>query len=85
MQANMTTVDLQEFQQAIGELVDRAERGEVVTITKDGQPAAHLVPAGSARPTGAIRPGDGSRHLPTPIMLQGSGRSAVSYVAENRR
>ncbi len=82
----MTTVDLREFKGRVSDLIDRVEQGEFVTITKHGRPVARLIPVEPpARRERTIRPGDGSRHLPTPIKLRGGGPSAASYVSENRR
>lgn len=77
----MKTIDLQEFQECVGDLIDRVQEGEVATITKRGQPVARLIPAGSlTRSEATVRPGDGSRYLPSPIKLRGNGPSALSYV-----
>ena len=82
----MTTVDIHEFQGCVSDLVDRAQKGEAVTITKQGKPVARLVPAELPTPSAnTIRTGDGSRYLPTPIKLRGIGPSAASYVSEGRR
>ena len=37
----------------LGELLDRAEQGEAVTITRRGKPVARLVPITDAGPSGA--------------------------------
>jgi len=34
---------------------------------------------------GTVRPSEGPRYLPTPIKLLGTGKSAASYVVEDRR
>jgi hypothetical protein len=34
---------------------------------------------------GAVKPGDGARHLPRPIQLRGTGKTAAEYVSEGRR
>ena len=42
----MNEIGLFEAKNKLSELVDRAERGEEVTITRRGKPVAKLVPAG---------------------------------------
>jgi prevent-host-death family protein len=44
----MITVPVFEAKTRLSELLSRAERGEVVTITRHGVPAARLVPASTA-------------------------------------
>jgi prevent-host-death family protein len=91
MRSIVTAVDIQELQENASELIDRAEQGEAITVTRHGRPVARIVSA--AMPThlgvlvaeGAVRARHGPRYLPTPIKLRGSGQSAVHYVAESRR
>jgi len=37
----------------LGQLLDRVEAGETLTITRNGKPVAKLVPAAEAKPTGS--------------------------------
>lgn len=46
----MDTVLVDEAETRLADLLDRAERGEEVTITRRGKVVARLVPAGSTRP-----------------------------------
>jgi prevent-host-death family protein len=43
-----TSVALNEAQAHLGELVERAERGEEIVIERDGRPSAKLVPVRAA-------------------------------------
>ncbi|MBP0615438.1 type II toxin-antitoxin system Phd/YefM family antitoxin [Jiella mangrovi] len=51
----MSNVSFQEAESDLATLVDRAARGEVVTITRDGAPVAAIVPIESAGTTRAPR------------------------------
>jgi prevent-host-death family protein len=42
----MTTIGAIEAKSRLSELLDRVARGEEIVITRDGKPAARLVPAG---------------------------------------
>lgn len=42
----MTDVSIRELRNRGGDVVDRAARGEQVTITRDGKPVARLAPVG---------------------------------------
>jgi prevent-host-death family protein len=44
----MKTVSIRELRNAGGEVIERVEHGEVVTITRDGRPVAELRPVGRA-------------------------------------
>lgn len=46
----MTVVSVDELRRRAGELVRRAEAGEIVTVTRDGRPAARLGPRDGTRP-----------------------------------
>jgi len=53
----MTTVSIQEAQARLSELVHQLTPEEVVVITEDDQPIAHLVPAALPQQRAARRPG----------------------------
>lgn len=42
----MTEVTIRELRNRGGEVVDRVERGERLTVTRDGRPVAELSPVG---------------------------------------
>jgi len=42
----MTTVSIRELRNKGGDVVDRVERGERLTVTRDGRPVAELSPVG---------------------------------------
>jgi len=46
----MTEYSVAEAKAKLSELIDRAEKGEGVTITRHGKPVAELKPAASGRP-----------------------------------
>jgi prevent-host-death family protein len=46
----MTYVGMHEAKTHLSKLVERVENGEEITITRNGQPAAKLVPAPKKRP-----------------------------------
>ena len=48
----MNTVQLKEAKAKLSELVEAAERGEPTTITRDGKPAAMIVPFEQQQETG---------------------------------
>ncbi len=52
----MSTISLADAKARLSELVDRAEAGETVAITRHGKPVAQLVPAD--RPRKRIDPAD---------------------------
>ena len=45
----MRTIGVREAKAVLSSLVDAAERGEPITITRRGKPAAVIVPVGQAR------------------------------------
>ena len=49
----MRTVGAYEAKTKLGELLDAAEHGETVVVTRRGVPVARLEPYGGARPRGA--------------------------------
>ncbi len=46
----MTSVTINEAKKQLSQLIDRAERGEEVIITRDNKPIAHLVAYLQGRP-----------------------------------
>jgi prevent-host-death family protein len=85
------TVGIRELKDKASTIIDRVEGGEAITVTKHGRPVARIVSA--AMPPhlaalvadGTVRPSEGSRPLPKPAKLRGSGKSASDYVSEGRR
>jgi prevent-host-death family protein len=51
----MTNVDAHEAEGHLAELLDRVERGEEITVTRDGAAVARLVPVKPVRDEAAIR------------------------------
>ncbi len=84
-------VGVRELRDGTSRYVERAQAGEVITVTKHGKPVARLVPVdlppemarlleeGRVRWTGR-KPGFGA-----PARLRQEGRTAADYVAEGRR
>lgn len=51
----MTEVGMHEAKTKLSQLVDRAERGEEIMITRNGKPAVKLVPVASAASLASVR------------------------------
>lgn len=51
----MTEVGMHEAKTKLSQLVDRAERGEEIMITRNGKPAVKLVPIASAASLASVR------------------------------
>ncbi len=66
----MTRVTIRELRNQGGEIVDRAARGERITITRSGKPVAELQPLRPALSAEALV--DRRRHLPSidPVALR---------------
>jgi prevent-host-death family protein len=86
-----TTVGIRELKDSASAIIDRVEEGEAITVTKHGRPVARILSA-STPPhlaaliaDGTVRPSDGSRYMPKPTKLRGTGMSAADYVSEGRR
>lgn len=85
------TVGIRELKDGVSAIIERVEAGEPITVTRRGKPVARIVAAATpphlaaliAR--GVVRPSNGSRYLPKPTKLRGSGKSAADYVSEGRR
>ena len=85
------TVGIRELKDKASTIIERVEGGEAITVTKHGRPVARIVSAttpphlAALVANGTVRPSEGSRYLPKPAKLRGSGKSAADYVAEGRR
>lgn len=88
----MSEIGISEFNRRMSHFIRRVEQGEVITVTRRGQPVARLIPMevpdnlvelvadGRIRWAGGTRP-----PLPKPVKLRGSGMTAAEYVSEGRR
>lgn len=85
------TVGIRELKDRASSIIERVEEGEAITVTKHGRPVARIVSAATPPhlaaliADGTVRAREGGRHLPKPITLRGSGKSAADYVSEGRR
>jgi prevent-host-death family protein len=86
------TVGIRELKDKASSIIDRVEDGETITVTKNGNPVARIVSAGTPPQLraliadGTVRPPQAGRYLPSkPAKLQGTGQSAADYVSEGRR
>ncbi len=85
------TVGIRELKDGASRIVERAEGGEPITITRRGKPVARIVSAATPPHLaalvagGSVRAGNGTRYLPTPTKLRGGGKTAADYVTEGRR
>lgn len=85
------TVGIRELKNSASRIIDRVEAGEPIMVTRRGKPVARIIP--TATPPhlaamiagGAVRPSNGIRHVPKPVKLTGSGKTAAEYVSEGRR
>jgi prevent-host-death family protein len=85
-----TTIGAYEAKTHLSALLDRAERGESLTITRNGRPVARLVPAEPARPTAAeaARIVEGFRQLREKLRVQGvrvTQADIRDWIEEGRR
>jgi prevent-host-death family protein len=85
------TVGIRELKNSASQIIQRAEAGEPITVTRRGKPVATIVSSrvspGMAAliADGTVRPGNGKRHLPKRVKLRGTGPTASQYVSEGRR
>jgi prevent-host-death family protein len=85
------TVDIRDLKSNASRIVELAEAGVPITITRQGKPVARIISASMpARLSGliadgSVRPGNGSHRLPNPVKPSGGGKTATQYVAEGRR
>lgn len=69
--AMSTTIGAYEAKTHLAALLDRVERGEALTITRNGRPVARLVPAGPD-PADAIRAAEELRRARVGLRLDGA-------------
>ena len=85
---HMASVGVRDLKQHLSEILDRAERGEVVVVTDRGRPKALIGPVpGNARVEeglrdGWITPGEGG--LPPPGRRWNGRRTVLDVLAEDR-
>jgi prevent-host-death family protein len=85
------TVGIRELKNRTSGIIDLAESGEAITVTRRGKPVARIVaagmPPGLARmvAAGEVRAGREGRDLPVPVKPRGAGKTAADYVSEGRR
>lgn len=86
-----TEVGVREFKNRASSYIERAEAGEVITVTKRGKPVARLIPAGISPglarliAEGRVSWSGGKPELPTRrIKLKGPGPTMADYVNEIR-
>lgn len=86
-----TTVGIRELKDGVSEIIERAEAGEPITVTRRGKPVAQIVSAklpphlAALVAEGTVRPGEATPYLPRPLKLRGDGKTAAEYVSEGRR
>jgi prevent-host-death family protein len=84
-------VGIRELKDKVSGYIERAEAGEVVTVTRRGKPVARIVPVERADEVEALAAADAVQwrgrkpRLPRPAPLSGGGKTAADYVAEGRR
>lgn len=85
-------VGIRELKDEASRIIEEAEAGEAITVTRRGKPVATIVSAtvspGLARliAEGTVRPGKRNRHRKrNPVKLRGHGKTAAEYVSEGRR
>jgi prevent-host-death family protein len=89
--SKQATVGIRELKDGASAIIDRAEAGEPITVTRRGKPVARIVSAATPPhlaaliAAGTVRPGDGRRYLPKPAKPRGAGKTAAEYVSEGRR
>lgn len=88
----MANVGIRQLKNETSSVIDRVERGEIVTVTRRGRPVARMVspnlPHGMAQlvQDGIVSWNGRSMKLPDhPPQLIGAGPSAADYVSEGRR
>ena len=85
------TVGIRELKNGTSRIIERVEAGEPITVTRRGKPVARIISTATSPHLaamigdGTVRPGSGSRDLPKPIKLRGSGKTAAEFVSEGRR
>lgn len=85
------TVGIRELKDGASSIIERAEAGEPITVTRRGKPVAQIVSAAMSPhlaalvAEGTVRPGKAGRYVPKPAKPRGGGKSAADYVSEGRR
>lgn len=85
------TVGIRELKNGTSRIIEQVEAGEAITVTRRGKPVARIVSAATTPhmaalvAKGAVRQGNGTRYLPKPTKLRGTGMTAADYVSEGRR
>jgi prevent-host-death family protein len=85
------TVGIRELKNNASRIIERAEAGEAITVTRRGKPVATIV-SSTVSPgmaaliaNGTVRPGIRKQRKRNPVKLQGHGKTAAEYVSEGRR
>ncbi len=85
-------VGIRELKRDLSSLVERAESGEIITVTRRGHPVARVIPAeipsGMAKlmEDGKVRWSGRKPQLPRKLIkLRGEGPTAAEIVIEGRR
>jgi prevent-host-death family protein len=86
------TVGIRELKNNASRIIEQAEAGEAITVTRRGKPVATIVSAGVPSglagliADGTVRPPESRRRfVPKPVKLRGPGPTASEYVSEGRR
>ena len=79
----MRSVNIREARQKLSDLVDAAEHGQSVLITRHGKEVARIEPAGPAR--GAPLPDLSAFRASVRAAVQGKGRPLSKTVTESRK
>jgi prevent-host-death family protein len=86
-----TTVGIRELKDGISEIIERAEAGEPITITRRGKPVAQIVSATTPPhlagliAQGTVKAAEAGRYVPKPAKLRTAGKTTADYVSEGRR
>ena len=85
------TVGIRDLKNSASRIIEQAEAGEPITVTRRGKPVARIVSAtipmrlAALIAQGTVKPGTGARLLPEPIRPSGRGKTAAQHVSEGRR
>jgi prevent-host-death family protein len=86
------TVGIRELKNSLSRVIERAEKGESITVTRRGKPVVKIVSAARSPgmealiASGVVRPGIRRPwRRRKPVKLQGHGKTAAEYVSEGRR
>jgi prevent-host-death family protein len=85
------TVGIRELKNNASRIIEQAEAGEPITVTRRGKPVATIV-SSTVSPgmaaliaDGTVRPGKRTGRKRNPVKLRGRGKTAAEYVSEGRR